>query len=116
MADFTELLKIDDLKNGQMKAYSAGGREVLVAKVGDKFFAANNRCPHFGAKLAEGKLEGTIVTCPKHASRFDLKDGHVVRWTDWSGIKLGVAKIFKPPRSLAMYPTKVEGDKVLIKI
>jgi 3-phenylpropionate/trans-cinnamate dioxygenase ferredoxin component len=116
MADFTELLKIDDLKNGQMKAYTAGGREVLMAKVGDQFFATDNRCPHFGAKLAEGKLEGTIVTCPKHASQFDLKDGHVVRWTDWSGIKLGVAKVFKSPRPLAMYPTKVEGGKVLVKM
>jgi 3-phenylpropionate/trans-cinnamate dioxygenase ferredoxin subunit len=116
MADFTELLKADDLKNGQMKAYTAGGHEVLIAKVDDKFFAANNRCPHFGAKLAEGKLEGTIVTCPKHASQFDLKDGHVVRWTDWSGIKLGVVKMFKPARPLSMYPTKVEGGKVLIQI
>lgn len=116
MADYTELLKIDDLKNGQMKAYSAGGREVLIAKAGDKFFAADNRCPHFGAKLAEGKLEGTIVTCPRHGSQFDLKDGHVVRWTDWSGMKLRIARLFKPSRSLAIYPTKVEGDKVLVRI
>ncbi len=85
MADFTELLKADDLKNGQMKAYTAGGNEVLVARVDDKFFAANNRCPHFGGNLAGGKLESTIVTCPKHGSQFDLKDGHVVRWTEWSG-------------------------------
>ncbi|MDM7999556.1 MAG: Rieske 2Fe-2S domain-containing protein [Dehalococcoidia bacterium] len=115
MADFKELLKVDDLKNGQMKAYTTEGREVLVARVGGEFFAADNRCPHFGAKLAEGKLDGTVLTCPKHASQFDLKDGHVVRWTDWSGVKLGIAKVFKSPRPLVVYATKVEGDKVLVR-
>ena len=29
-----------------------------------------------------GKLDGTIVTCPRHYSQFDLADGRVVRWTD----------------------------------
>jgi len=115
-ADFEELLKADDLKDGQMKAYTAGGRQILVARVGDQFYAGDNDCPHLRGKLAEGKLESTIVTCPKHGSQFDLKDGHVVRWTEWSGVKLGIAKVFKSPRPLATYPTKVEGGKVLIKI
>jgi 3-phenylpropionate/trans-cinnamate dioxygenase ferredoxin subunit len=116
MSDYKELLKAEDLKNGQMKAYTIGQREVLIARVSDQFYAADNRCPHFGAKLAEGKLEGTVLTCPRHASQFDVKDGHVVRWTDWTGVKLGMAKIFKSPRPLAVYPTKVEGGKVLVKI
>ena len=116
MADFTELLKKDDLKSGQMKAYTTREREVLIAKVGDKFFAADNRCPHFGGNLSQGKLEDTVVTCPRHGSQYDLKDGHVVRWTDWSGLKLKAVKVFKPPRPLAVYQVKVESDKVLVKI
>lgn len=116
MADYKELLKIDDLKNGQMKVYTAGQREVLIARVSDRFYAADNRCPHLGARLAEGKLEGTVLTCARHASQFDLKDGHVVRWTDWTGVKLGMAKMFKSPRPLAVYDVKVEGGNVLVKI
>lgn len=116
MADYRELLKTDELKNGQMKSYGVSGREVLVARVGDQFFATDNRCPHFGGKLAEGRLEGTVVTCPRHGSQFDLKDGHVVRWTDWSGIPLRMARMFKSPRSLGVYQVKVEADKVFINI
>ncbi len=115
-APFTELLKTGDLSSGQMKAYQAGGREILVARVGDRFFAAENRCPHLGGNLAGGKLEGNVVTCPRHGSQFDLKDGRVVRWTDWSGWKLQVARIFKPPRALVVHATKVEGDRVLVQI
>ena len=116
MADFTELLKKDDMKSGQMKTYTVGGHEVFVARVGDQFFAADNRCPHFGGNLSEGELEDTVVTCPRHGSQYDLKDGHVVRWTDWSGVKLKAVKVFKPPRPLAVYQVKVEAGKVLIKI
>lgn len=113
---FTELLKTGDLSNGQMKAYRHSGREILVARVGDRFFAADNRCPHFGGDLAGGKLEDTVVTCPRHGSRFDLRDGRVVRWTDWSGWKLRAVSLFRPPRGLAVHATKVEADIVLVRI
>jgi nitrite reductase/ring-hydroxylating ferredoxin subunit len=29
--------------------------------------------------LSEGDLDGTVVTCPYHGSRFDVRDGQVVR-------------------------------------
>jgi 3-phenylpropionate/trans-cinnamate dioxygenase ferredoxin subunit len=48
-----------------------------------------------------------------HHSRFDLSDGHVIRWTDLTGITLTVAKKQRPPRPLKVYPVKVEGDKIL---
>ncbi len=54
---------------------SAFNRErdsALLARVGDKYYAADNRCPHMGGKLSPGKLEGTVVTCPRHGSQFDL--------------------------------------------
>ena len=116
MAEYVEVLKTGDLKPGQMKSVDIKGREILVAKVENKFYAAQARCPHMAGKLAQGKLEGTVVTCPRHASQFDLTDGRVIRWTNWSGIKLAAAKLFKSPRSLKTYPTKVEGDKVLVEI
>lgn len=116
MSEYLEIMKADEIKDGQMKAFSVRGHEILVARVGDQFFAANNRCPHMGGKLAEGKLEGTVVTCPNHASQFDLKDGHVIRWTDWSGVVSAVAKLVRRPRAIITYPVKVEGDRVLVDV
>jgi nitrite reductase/ring-hydroxylating ferredoxin subunit len=38
--------------------------------------AISGTCPHWGGPLAEGKLlEGDIVECPWHGSRFCLQDG-----------------------------------------
>ncbi len=114
MADFTEVADVKELKDGAMRMVMVGGREVLVAKVGDKFYAVQNRCPHMGGNLSQGKLEGTIVTCPRHASQFDLRDGRVIRWTNWTGLKQTFGKILKSPRPLKTYEVKVEGGKVLV--
>ena len=116
MAGFVEVLKAGDLQNGQMKSVKAGGQDVLVAKVGGKFYAAENTCPHMGGKLAHGKLEGTVVTCPLHGSQFELKNGNVVRWTNWPGVIVAVTKLMRRPRAIKTYPVKVEGDKVLVEV
>ncbi len=116
MAEFVEVPGGNELQGGQMKMFKLGDHEILLARVGDTFYAADNRCPHMSGNLSAGKLEKTIVTCPRHHSQFDLVDGHVVRWTDWSGIKLSLGKMVKSPRSLNIYKAKADGGKVMVEV
>ena len=116
MAGYVEVMKAGDLQDGQMKSVKAGGQDVLVAKVGGKFYAVENTCPHMGGKLALGKLEGSVVTCPVHGSQFNLKDGSVVRWTNWPGVIVAVTKLMRRPRAIKTYPVKIEGDKMLVQV
>jgi 3-phenylpropionate/trans-cinnamate dioxygenase ferredoxin component len=111
-----EVLKKGDLRDGEMREVETGGYKINVARVGDKYFACQARCPHMGGKLANGKLEGTVVTCPVHGSQFDLTDGRNIRWTRWTGALLAMAKILKKPRNLRIYPVIVEQDKLFIDI
>lgn len=115
MPNLAEIASVNDFKPGTMKMVNIGGHEYLIARVEDKFYAADNRCPHMGGHLAQGTLEGTIVTCPRHGSQFDLKDGHVVRWTTWSPALLAIDQIRSRKRPLPVYPVVVEGEKVLLK-
>jgi 3-phenylpropionate/trans-cinnamate dioxygenase ferredoxin subunit len=115
VAEFIEVPGAQELQNGQMKMFKIGNKEVLLARVGDSFYAADNRCPHMGGKLSEGKLEKTVVTCPRHNSRFDLTDGHVVRWTDWSGVLLSLSRVVRAPRPINTYRVRVEGGKILVE-
>ncbi|MEN4019846.1 MAG: Rieske (2Fe-2S) protein [Methanobacterium sp.] len=66
-----------------------------------------------GGNLSKGKLKGTVVTCPWHHSQFDLTDGHVIRWTDSSGLKLSLSKVLKSPQPLKVYEVKIDGEKIL---
>jgi len=114
-SSFVEMAKAGDLENGQMKGYQVGDKKILLAKVDDKWYAASDVCPHMKAKLSTGTLNGTVLTCPKHGSQFDLKDGHVVRWTDFSGIKLKLINVVRSPRPLAVYPVQIDGDRVMVQ-
>jgi len=41
--------------------------------------ALAHTCSHLGGPLSEGKLEGDVVQCPWHGSRFNVSDGRVRR-------------------------------------
>ncbi|MBM3155868.1 MAG: non-heme iron oxygenase ferredoxin subunit [Chloroflexi bacterium] len=116
MGKFVAAAKSADLPDGKMKEVSLEGQHILLARVGGKLYAAENICPHMGAKLSEGKLEGTVVTCPRHGSQFDLSDGRAIRWTNFPGPVSALAKVSKKPRSLKTYQVKVEGDRIQIEV
>jgi 3-phenylpropionate/trans-cinnamate dioxygenase ferredoxin subunit len=111
-----ELSKTGDFEDGTMKEVSADGREILVVRVGDNYYAADNRCPHQGGNLSRGKLEGTVVTCPLHGSQFDITDGRVVRWLKGSGLMSKVDKALKLGKPLTVYSVKVEQDRILVQV
>jgi len=115
MAKFTEVAKTDELKSGMMRSVMAGGREVLLARVGDTYYATDGRCPHMKGELSRGRLDGTVVTCPRHGSRFDVSSGQVVRWLK-GGLLSKVAGAIKRPSNITVYEVKIEDDRVLVKI
>ena len=122
MADFIEVGKTNDLTDGTMKRVYMEGKDILLARVDGKYYAAAGRCPHMRAFLSRGKLKGTVVTCPMHGSRFDLKDGKVVRWVEGSGIMSLMGKLMSAMgmaakrKTLAIYEVKIEDERVMAKI
>jgi 3-phenylpropionate/trans-cinnamate dioxygenase ferredoxin subunit len=115
MGEFKEVSKIDELKNGTMKSVSVVGREILLVRVGDKYYAVDGRCPHMKGNLSQGKLEGTVVTCPLHGSQFDISSGRLVRWLK-GGLMSKVGKALKPSKDLGVYNVKVEDGRVLVEV
>jgi 3-phenylpropionate/trans-cinnamate dioxygenase ferredoxin subunit len=116
MDDFTEVGRTAELVNGDMKEASFQDKPILLARVDDKFYAVQGRCPHMGGNLSKGKLEGTVVTCPLHGSRFDLKDGSVIRWLKGAGLMSAIGKITKPPANLKTYEVKVDNNRIMVKV
>ncbi len=61
--------------DGHMAEVDAGGTPVLLARVGGRLHACAAKCPHYGAPLATGVLDGPHVVCPWHHARFDVTTG-----------------------------------------
>ncbi|MGD9723701.1 MAG: Rieske (2Fe-2S) protein [Pirellulales bacterium] len=79
MAEFVTVAKVGAIPEGSALAFPVGDRLVAVFNVGGEYQAINDLCPHMGASLADGYVEGGIVTCPWHAWRFRVADG---TWCD----------------------------------
>ena len=116
MSSMIEVGRSSEFQNGTMKEMLVEGHEILVARVEDDYYATDNRCTHMGGKLSLGKLEGTVVTCPRHGSQFELKDGEVVRWLKGSGLVSVLGKALKSPRPLSRYKVQVVDDKILVEV
>lgn len=65
----------DGLEAGQRKLVFVDGRSVVVFNLAGRLRAIENSCPHNGASLANGRLDGSLLACPAHGLRFDLDTG-----------------------------------------
>lgn len=81
MADlqFVPALSLSALRPGGMRPCTIGGRELLLCRVKDTLHAVDNICTHAFARLHEGRLRGTRLTCPLHGAVFDVRDGRVLK-------------------------------------
>jgi 3-phenylpropionate/trans-cinnamate dioxygenase ferredoxin subunit len=98
-----------DVPDGKMKKVPIGGRELLIANVNGVYYALNNRCPHMGGSLANGTLQGDIVTCPRHGSQYNVKTGEAVG-------KAKIAFFSTMPHDAEHYETRIVGTDVIVEL
>jgi nitrite reductase/ring-hydroxylating ferredoxin subunit len=79
MSEFVTVAGAAEVGEGELAAFEVGGARIAVANVGGTLHAFDDTCTHLGCSLAEGELEGQVVTCPCHGSQFDVTTGEVLR-------------------------------------
>jgi nitrite reductase/ring-hydroxylating ferredoxin subunit/uncharacterized membrane protein len=77
-ADEVDVAALADVPDGGMKRVDAGGYPVLLVRRGGEVYALAATCAHQGGPLDEGTLDGDVVTCPWHGSKFCVRDGGIV--------------------------------------
>jgi nitrite reductase/ring-hydroxylating ferredoxin subunit/uncharacterized membrane protein len=100
--DFVDVGALADFPEGALKAVDAGSARVLVVRRGERVFAISDVCSHAGGPLDEGQLEGDVVTCPWHGSKFCVLDGAV----------RGGPATFSQPR----YATRIREGRLELKL
>lgn len=76
--EFASVLSEANLPEEKPVRAEHNGTPILLVRRGNKIFALAETCSHLGGPLSEGKLDGEIIQCPWHGSRFSVRDGHVV--------------------------------------
>lgn len=67
--------QLDDLVEGAMTMVKADGRRLCLVRTASGVHAIDNACPHEGYGLAQGSLDGELVTCQWHNWKFRVSDG-----------------------------------------
>lgn len=73
--DYEAVASVADLQDRALTKVMVAGVPVLLLRLGERYYAIANTCSHAGGPLDEGELQGDVVQCPWHGSRFRLRDG-----------------------------------------
>lgn len=95
------IAKTDDVPDGQGRIVEAAGRTLALFNVDGTFYAVDNACTHRGGPLGEGDLHGTVVICPWHGWRWDVRTG---------------ANANNPAVKVACFPVTVEQGQVFVEL
>jgi len=99
--DLTRGIAAKSIPSGGTVLGRVGEDDVVVARVGDRFYAVGAYCTHYHGPLAEGLVVGDTIRCPLHHACFSLVSGDVLR-----------APALDP---IACWRVDQEGDTVFVR-
>ncbi|MGH1349556.1 MAG: Rieske (2Fe-2S) protein [Methyloligellaceae bacterium] len=77
MTDYQPIVPLTSLTPQKVTVVTIGEYKLALALIDGEPRAFQSLCPHDRASLAEGKVEGCEVHCPRHFARFNLNSGEV---------------------------------------
>ena len=117
---FVPVCRSDELPEGEVRQLKARGKEIAAGRlVGGQLFAVGGRCSHMFARLSKGTLEGTLLECPWHGTKFDVTDGCVANWVThplWLKLLYDASLPAFMKRSIPTYDVKEEGGEVMVAV
>lgn len=99
---FQRACDISEFRDGEAVAVNLDGIDVAVARHEDEFFAVQDLCTHGHVALSEGEVEGCLIECWLHGSRFDLRSGKPTS--------------LPATEPVATFPVQVNGDEILVDV
>lgn len=93
-----KVLEADELPDGRVKPVTCAHKTVCVTRVGDRYGALDNKCPHQGGPLGEGSIENGLLRCPWHGWDYDPLTGKAPGFDD----------------GVETYPIEIRADGVYV--
>jgi NAD(P)H-dependent nitrite reductase small subunit len=72
---YYRVASISEIPSGAGRLVEVSGEDIALFNFNGEYYAISDMCPHRGASLAEGFLDGGKVFCPWHCFDFNLKTG-----------------------------------------
>jgi len=95
--------------------FTVNGQRMIVVRCGDQPLVMQGYCSHMLYPLADSKIDGCVLTCALHRSKFDARDGAVVEWGAFPPVTGAALDTIRAERSLRTFETRVNGDEVFLR-
>lgn len=99
---FKKLISVTDVKEGSLVVVKTRHFHVVVTRVEGEYYAFEDSCTHDGEEISCGKLEGCVITCPRHFAKFDVRSGEVLA--------------LPATEPLVIFPVRVVGDDLEVDL
>ncbi|MBI2608923.1 MAG: Rieske 2Fe-2S domain-containing protein [Deltaproteobacteria bacterium] len=76
--EFTLKIRKSDIPQGRSKVFLSHGIQIALTEVEGTYYAFLDLCTHRDEPLSSGCLKGTVIECPFHGAKFDLRDGRAL--------------------------------------
>ncbi|MBI2377712.1 MAG: Rieske 2Fe-2S domain-containing protein [Deltaproteobacteria bacterium] len=94
--------RLSELPIGRPVRVTAEGHAFAVVRTGHEVHVLDDECPHRGASLGQGTLEGGALVCPLHRWSFRISTGR----------GLGIAA----STFVRRFDSRVDGDEVIVDL
>jgi nitrite reductase/ring-hydroxylating ferredoxin subunit len=85
--------------SGARNGLQAAGKSLAIFNVDGTLYAIDDSCPHQGASLLGGNLQGRMIQCRAHGLRFDLATGCLANVSNYG---------------VTSYPVEISEDKTFV--
>lgn len=106
-----------EIPSGSFRVVVVEGREFGIFNVRGRFRAVRNVCPHHGAPLCRGTVDGTYL--PSAPGEFVWgREGEILRcpWHAWEFDLLTGCALFDERIRVASYEVQVQGETLVLDL
>ncbi len=119
----------EDLKPGERQLVKVDRSEIAIFNINGQLYAVRNKCPHQGASMVYGSVDGTmlpsdphtyqygkhneVLRCPLHGWGFDIKTGESM--FDAEKCKIKTYDVRQEGNSIVLYLNKEPKTVSLIE-
>jgi nitrite reductase/ring-hydroxylating ferredoxin subunit len=98
------VLPLAELASGRMRAVAVGEAVVLLCRTPAGLYALDNTCSHASARMDEGRLRGSRLSCPMHGAAFDVCTGAALKGPATAALRTYPVRIVDGTIEVALAP------------
>jgi 3-phenylpropionate/trans-cinnamate dioxygenase ferredoxin subunit len=102
-------IELKALKESFKKRVVILDKPLLLIYFENQVYAISDKCPHLGASLEKGTLDGKTITCKSHHAKIDFTNGEIID-------KAQVLFIKMPTKQATTFSVQIKNQKVYVDL